>query len=93
MKLKAKILITILTIAMTLSVLQISVNASEGELQGLINGGANTIKLDKDYAESVIIEAGKNITIDLNGHKITGKVGEDTITNKGTLTIIDSSAR
>ena len=46
------------------------------------------IVLDKDYAESVKIEKGKH-TIVLNGHKITNKTGENTITvAKGaTLTI------
>ena len=47
------------------------------------------IVLDKDYTESVKIEKG-NHTIDLNGHKITNKTGENTITvAKGaTLTIV-----
>ena len=47
------------------------------------------IVLDKDYTESVKIEKG-NHTIDLNGHKITNKAGENTITvAKGaTLTIV-----
>ena len=47
------------------------------------------IVLDKDYTESVKIEKGEH-TIDLNGHKITNKTGENTITvAKGaTLTIV-----
>ncbi len=47
------------------------------------------IVLDKDYTESVKIEKGEH-TIDLNGHKITNKAGENTITvAKGaTLTIV-----
>ena len=50
---------------------------------------AGKIVLDKDYAESVKIEKGE-YTIDLNGHKITNKAGENTITvEKGaTLTIV-----
>ena len=47
------------------------------------------VVLDKDYTESVKIEKGEH-TIDLNGHKITNKTGENTITvAKGaTLTIV-----
>lgn len=48
------------------------------------------IVLDKDYTESVKIEKGKHTTIDLNGHKITNKAGENTITvaKDATLTIV-----
>ena len=47
------------------------------------------IVLDKDYTESVKIEKGEH-TIDLNGHKITNKTGENTITvaKDATLTIV-----
>ena len=53
-------------------------------------GDKGTVTLLKDAAESVTIEKGKNITIDLNGNTITNTADEDTITNYGTLTIIDS---
>ena len=49
-----------------------------------------TITLDKDYNESITINDGQNITLDLNGHKLTNAPGDHTIFNKGTLTIIDS---
>lgn len=63
-------------------------------------GGA-TVKLLKDVTEDVVIPAGKTITLDLNGKKIVNsttaqdsKVADDarkhTITNNGTLTIMDS---
>ena len=47
------------------------------------------IVLDKDYTESVKIEKGEH-TIDLNGHTITNKTGENTITvaNGAKLTIV-----
>lgn len=50
---------------------------------------AGKIVLDKDYTESVKIEKGEH-TIDLNGHKITNKTGENTITvaKDATLTIV-----
>ena len=49
-----------------------------------------TIKLAADITESVTVPATANITIDLNGKKITNSTGH-TITNNGTLTITDSS--
>ena len=54
----------------------------------------DTITLDKDYNESITIDAGKTITIDLNGKTLTngGNNSNYTICNKGTLTIKDSSA-
>ena len=48
-------------------------------------GGA-TVKLLKDVTEDVVIPAGKTITLDLNGKKLTN-VASHTIFNKGTLTI------
>ena len=47
-----------------------------------------TITLDKAYTESIIIPAGKTITLDLNGQTLTNAEGTHTITNKGTLTIV-----
>lgn len=45
-----------------------------------------TIKLDADITGDVVVPEGVNITIDLNGKKITNSVGH-TIMNNGTLTI------
>lgn len=45
-----------------------------------------TIKLDADITGDVVVPKGVNITIDLNGKKITNSVGH-TIMNNGTLTI------
>ena len=49
-----------------------------------------TIKLAADITEDVVVPENANITIDLNGKKITNDGGH-TITNDGTLTITDSS--
>ena len=49
-----------------------------------------TIKLAADITGDVVVPEGVNITIDLNGKKITNDGGH-TITNNGTLTITDSS--
>lgn len=44
----------------------------------------NTVTLLKDTAEDVVIPAGKTVTLDLNGKKLTNVSGH-TITNNGTL--------
>ncbi len=45
-----------------------------------------TVTLLKDVTEDVVIPAGKTVTLDLNGHKLTN-VASHTIFNNGTLTI------
>lgn len=46
------------------------------------------LKLDKDLTEAIVVEKGKTVTIDLNGHNITlTQSGVDAISNYGTLTI------
>ena len=57
-----------------------------------ING--KTVTLLDDVAENIEIAKAKNFTLDLNGHTINGGTGtaKATITNYGTVTIIDSSA-
>lgn len=47
----------------------------------------STITLDKNYTESIVIPAGRGLTIDLNGHTLTNEEGKHTVTNYGTLTI------
>lgn len=47
----------------------------------------STITLDKSYTESIVIPAGRGLTIDLNGHTLTNEVGKHTVENYGTLTI------
>ena len=53
-----------------------------------------TITLLADVTEDVVITAKKNITLDLGGKTLNGGTGNTkaTITNYGTITIIDSSA-
>lgn len=52
------------------------------------------VKLLDDVTENIEIAKAKNFTLDLNGHTINGGTVKDkaTITNYGTVTIIDSSA-
>lgn len=52
--------------------------------------GGDIVKLLADAAEDVTVAEGKNLTLDLNGFKLTN-VKDHTITNNGTLIIVDSS--
>lgn len=65
-----------------------------GTLNGAIGAAAegNTVTLLKDTTENVVVD--KDITLDLNGFTLNGGTGtaKAAITNKGTLTIKDSSA-
>lgn len=64
-------------------------------LQAAINAAAEneTVKLVADTNENVTIEAGKNITLDLNGFTLNGGTGtaKAAILNYGTVVIKDSS--
>ena len=53
-----------------------------------VNQGG-TFKLDKDYSDAVTINQGKDITLDLNGHKLSSTANY-VIKNNGKLRIIDS---
>jgi hypothetical protein len=68
-------------------------NTAEGG--ALTNAYGGTLKLmgDIEIAEGrIVIEEGKTLTIDLNGHTLLGTSESDaTISNNGTLTIVDSS--
>lgn len=50
----------------------------------------DTVKLLANATEDVTVAEGKNLTLDLNGFKLTN-VKSHTITNNGTLTVTDSS--
>lgn len=54
-------------------------------------GGA-TVKLLKDVTEDVVIPAGKTVTLDLNGKKLTN-IRDNTITNHGKIEIIDKTGK
>lgn len=47
----------------------------------------STITLDKNYTESIVIPAGRGLTIDLGGHTLTNDADKHTVENYGTLTI------
>ena len=72
-------------------------------LQYKIDTAANgaTVQLDANTVEAITIPAGKSITLDLNGYKLVNSataqdkdfigIKQHTITNNGTLWIVDSS--
>ncbi len=89
---KARSTVRFLAVSITaVAVMMFGVSAAQADdtLQSKISSSTETVTLDKDYTEDITIEAGKTVTLDLNGHKLTNKSGH-TITNKGTLTIKDS---
>ena len=73
------------------------IGADTTTLQSQIDSASsgNTIRLDKNYAESITINNNKAITLDLNGHSLTNTDGQNTITVSlgSTLTVIDRTAR
>ncbi len=67
-----------------------SVGASAKTLQQQIDGieGTGTVTLDQDYTEDITIQQGQNITLNLNGKKLTNKTGHTITVEQGaTLTI------
>jgi hypothetical protein len=108
MKRAQKLLAVLLSICMLSSLCVVGAAAEDTEtLQSKINAAdaGSTVVLDKDYTENITIAAGKNITLDLSGHALTGSTtgsagipqALDTqnqhtaLVNKGTLTIVDNS--
>jgi len=87
------VLMVILALAIVLGSSAAMITADDNtSLQEQINNAENvsTITLTKDYNESITIPAGKEITLDLNGHTLTSP-GNTVITNNGTLTVKDSA--
>lgn len=64
-------------------------------LQAKITAAENgdTVSLSKDETDSITVSAGKDITLDLAGHKLTNTANNHTVTiDKGaSLTVLDSS--
>ena len=64
-----------------------TVNSKEELEQALNDSSVTTIKLGANITASITIAAGKDVTLNLNGHTLTNTDGQHTITNNGTLTI------
>ncbi len=91
-----KILATILALVMAIGVTTMAwatepeVTTTEELTNAVANGGE--IKLGASMTASITIDSGKTVTLDLNGFTLTNEDGKHTITNNGTLTIVDTSA-
>ena len=59
-------------------------------IESVANG--QTVTLCGDATESITVPEDKTIILDLAGYTLTNTQGQHTITNKGTLTVMDSSA-
>ena len=90
-----KILATILALVLALGLCSVSwaadgeatVSSKEELEQALNDSSVTTIKLGANITASITIAAGKDVTLNLNGHTLTNTDGQHTITNNGTLTI------
>ena len=51
----------------------------------------STVTIQSDVNESITIPSGKELTLDLNGYRISNTEGHHTITNNGTLIITDNT--
>ena len=58
----------------------------------LDDASVSTITLGEDVTYSVTVPAGRTVTLNLNGHKLTNEADKHTIDNKGTLTITGEGA-
>lgn len=84
-------LAAILVLAMLAGNAVIAMAADGATLAQQIAAAANgdTVTMDADYTESITVPAGKTITLDLAGHKLTAS-SSTAITNNGSLTVKDT---
>lgn len=85
MKKIISIALALLMVAVMLPVMAMADETLQTQINNATSGA--TITLGKDYTENIVID--KELTIDLNNHKLTNEAGKDTITVKanGNLTI------
>lgn len=102
---KKRVLSAALSLCMLLTLLPTAALASDDTtnpgtspattLQGKITAAENgdTVSLSEDETDSITVSAGKDITLDLAGHKLTNTANNHTVTiDKGaSLTVLDSS--
>lgn len=93
-----RVLSIVLAVAMIVGLFPIAAFANEGDETSTVDTSLppaveDVITLTKDVtlAAPFTVAQNENVTIDLNGHKITNASGQHTIVNSGNLTIIDSS--
>lgn len=83
-----KVISIALALLMVAVMLPVMAMADDATLQSKINAAnaGDTITLDKDYTEDITID--KELTIDLNGNKLTNSAGDTiTVNANGNLTI------
>ena len=61
----------------------------QDKIEDAIKNKRPSYALDDYDSGTIVIEEGKTLTLDLNGHTLTNTDGRHTIENHGTLTIID----
>lgn len=67
-----------------------NVVSASSNFDGMLNDGVITLSEDVILSEKYVINEGEMITIDLNGHTLTGPSDNYAIENKGNLKIVDS---
>ena len=86
---KTKSIFMAMLVMLTILVLPTNAKAATS-FDGMLEDGVITLTDDVTLSEKYVIPEGENLTIDLNGHKITGPSDNYAIENKGTLKIVDS---
>lgn len=89
-----RVLSIVLAVAMIVGLFPIAAFAAEGQ-SGMPSAVDDVITLEQDVTLTApfIVAQNENVTIDLNGHKITNASGQHTIVNNGTLIINDLSEK
>lgn len=92
-----RVLSIVLAVAMIVGLFPVAAFANEGDETSTVDTslpdavkGVITLTKDVTLAAPFTVAQNVNVTIDLNGHKITNASGQHTIVNNGTLTIKDS---
>lgn len=80
------IMVFVMAVPMTVSADTATKVKTAEALQAAVNAGGEIV-LDDNITASITIPKDANVTLDLNGHKLTNAEGNHTITNEGTLTI------
>lgn len=92
MKIAKRMLAVVVTVLMIVSTCAVAASAA-GTLQDAINAADDMYTLTADVTESIVID--KSLTLDLNGHSITGVPGKPaiTITNGATVVVTNGRVR
>ena len=80
------IMVFVMAVPMTVSADTATKVKTAEELQAAVNAGGEIV-LDANITASITIPKDANVTLDLNGHKLTNAEGNHTVTNNGTLTV------